>query len=144
LCLALAGCGRAAPTAEVSGSPALPCPVNGPAIDLGAAYPDQPPTTFRFTGRRAVFTATGFLHDAPLDPDVGMTMVHLGPAEKLPEYDPARNKLSNVTVSFTVVEGKPTLHDLPSGRYWIVTGGLRVAIQPCDDGEVSDVELAGA
>ncbi len=101
-------------------------------------------TVFQFEGRRALFTATGFLHDAPLDADVGVTTVHLGPAESLPEYDAARNTISRATKSFTAVEGHPTLHDLSSGRYWIVTGGLRIAIQPCDDGEVSDVELGAA
>ena len=117
------------------------CPVNGTPVNLGAAYPDEPPTTFQFSGGRALFTATGFLHDQPFDPEVGSTVVHLGPADALPRYDRQRNTLTNVTDTLRVTEGRPTMQDLRVGRYWITTGGLTVALQPCDDATVTDVRL---
>ena len=117
------------------------CPVNGPPVDLGAAYPDEPPTTFQFSGGQALFTATGFLHDQPFDPEVGSTVVHLGPADTPPRYDRQRNTLTNVTNTLRVTEGRPTMQDLPAGRYWITTGGLPVALQPCGHATITDVQL---
>ena len=89
-----------------------------------------------------MFTASGFLHDALFDPKVGLVRVQLGPADRPPVYDPKRGSLSNVTVTVDVVEDEATLTTLPAGEYWVVGGGLRVAIQPCGEGRVSDVRLS--
>ena len=140
--MAVVGCSPDREGASNSTSPQATCPTTGPPTDLGSAYPDQLPTTFRFTGSQALFTASGFLHDAPLDPKVGLVRVQLGPRDRPPVYNPKRGNLSNVTFTVDVVEDQATLKTLPAGEYWVVTGGLRVAIQPCGNGRVSDVRLS--
>ena len=140
--MAVVGCSPYRGGASDSTSPQATCPTTGTPIDLGSAYPDQLPTTFRFTGSQALFTASGFLHDALLDPKVGVVRVQLGPRDRPPVYDPKRGNLSNVTVTVDVVEDEATLTTLPAGEYWVVGGGLRVAIQPCGDGRASDVRLS--
>jgi hypothetical protein len=140
--MAVLGCSPDRDGASDSTSPQATCRTTGPPIDLGSVYPDQPPTTFRFTGSQTLFTASGFLHDAPLDPKVGLVRVQLGPADRPPVYNPQRGSLSNVTFTLNVVEDEATLTTLPAGDYWVVTGGLPVAIQPCGQGRVSDVRLS--
>lgn len=112
---------------------ARPCDVEGEPIDLGQYMVGTvPPSHVELSGGHYRITATGFLHDGPFDPSVGLTSVVWGPRSTPPEYDPGPGRVIGASGSLDVEESSPVVVELPEGTWWFLnSNGVRLTLEPC-------------
>jgi len=87
-----------------------------------------------------VFSATGFLHDGPLDPPHGVTIVSLGDAAHPPSYDARRARVTNAVHQVMVKEGEGSAVTLAAGSYWVWSSNtVTINAAPCAPTTLTDV-----
>lgn len=144
-CLALVAtaCGGTARGGEraTTAAAAPACAEVADIVELGRPGRSGPPAQFTTSGAELFVTASGFLHGGPLDPEVGITMVSVGPADEPPTWDPQRNTITNVQEQAQVREGQVTPLRLQAGRYWLWTSNtVTITLQSCQVATFTSVQ----